>query len=297
MCLLYILKSYLRLEWKHQRYCTLQAITHGVRANIGNVNIVPMRVQYTVAFNLVSPAYGWKAISSVMPQFRNQAKIEIGKDGVTLKLLDISRNEFVSLFWGKDKFDLFEIDNEEEVASVVFYTDDLYKVFKRFDADDRVNLTSPAADSLLIKHDNTDTSFNVRLLDKSTDDAGFVDPPPNQLNSQEFMIDMQVFEKMIADCEVFSAEAAWLDNVDGKLIFTGKSGFGETKGLLIQNFDEEMSNTGFAFEFIRPFLSSVKPFIDSTIKARLTKGKPMMLEIELKNVGTMKYFVSPRRVD
>ncbi len=65
-----------------------------------------------MTFKVTSTAFGWKAISSILPQFREQATFEITQEGIVFKLLDASRNSYMNMEWNKDKFKSFNVEGE-----------------------------------------------------------------------------------------------------------------------------------------------------------------------------------------
>jgi len=244
-----------------------------------------------MGFRLVSSAFGWKAITSILPQFREQSTFEVTQEGVKFKLLDASRNSFMSMDWNKDKFKSYLLEGESK--KVQFYTNDIEKIMKRFSNEDVVIVSTTATNTLLFEKEGTETSFDARLIVES-DESGYMELPAKVPIETRFGIEVKVLEKMIADSEVFDCEEAWFHNVDGKLIFTGKSGSGESNGMLLENFDIEIKDTAFRFEYLKPFINSIKPFAEPVIQAGISEAKPLLLDVEIKNVGIVKFLLAPK---
>lgn len=244
-----------------------------------------------MTFKITSTAFGWKALSSILPQFREQATFEVTKEGISFKLLDASRNSYMNMEWSKDKFKEFFVDGESH--KVQFYTNDVEKIMKRFSADDVITISSTPKNTLLFEKVGTKTSFDLRLVVESAD-SGFMDAPTKISMDQRFAIEIKVLEKMIADSEVFDAEEAKFQNIGGKLVFSGKSANGEATGELLQSFNKEIKDTSFAFEFLKPFISSIKSVAEPIIQAGIEERKPLLLDVEIKDVGIIHYLLAPK---
>lgn len=246
-----------------------------------------------MTFKLVSSANGWKALSTTLAQFRPEVSFIIKPEGLSFVTIDASRNQFIIMDWNKDKFKAYDI---QESTRITFYSQMMEKIFKRFSYDDEIIIEEQNKNTITFTKVGSNTSYELKRLNP-TDDDGFSDKLPDPGHQDKrFEIQIKDIETMIGDSEVFNAEEVWLENIDGKLVFSGLGESGTTTGMLVEKFDEEIKGTGYSFEYIKPFINGIKPFAEPAVQAGIGNRKPLLLELEIKDAGTLKYILGPRMV-
>lgn len=239
-------------------------------------------------FKLKCKARGFKAIASAMTSFLDEATIVFKPEGIRINLLDASRKEFFSLDWNADKFEEYNVSQERKIS---FYVNTFYNIFKRFSNDDEITIEATQRNSILITQLKTKREFDCNLVNTDKDS----DKLPHVPYEGEFELTMSQFEEMISDSEVFQAEEAWFISKNGQLWFEGKEDAGVARGILLENYNQEIKNTAFRFEYIKPFLQSIKPYVDEKIKVQVATTKPIHLTLNLgEEIGVMEYYLAPK---
>jgi len=234
-------------------------------------------------------AKGFKAIASALTSFLDEATLVFTPEGIKLSLLDNSRKELIVLNWNAEKFEEYRVVDDKKIS---FFVNTFHDIFKRFDVDDEVTIEATNnKNSIIITHLNTNRTFDCKLVNSDKD----FDELPKVPYEGEFEMTIPQFEEMISDSEVFQAEEAWFISKEGKLWFEGKEDAGIAKGILLEDFNQEIKNTAFRFEYLKPFLQSIKPYVDEKLRVQIGTKKPLHLFLDLgEEIGIMEYFLAPK---
>jgi len=108
-------------------------------------------------FSITAKATGWKAIISSLRCVGEAASFVITNEGLEFYCMDASHISVISMKWRKENMEELTLDVENK--TVGFRTDDLDKIFKRFDASDEIDYLV-SADQLVIKQ----RTQNLKLL-------------------------------------------------------------------------------------------------------------------------------------
>jgi len=238
-------------------------------------------------FKLITKAKGFKALASTLTSFVDEAVIILNEEGLKTITLDVSRKEQFVLAWNKEKFEQFDVPKE---FKLIFHVNTFAAIMRRFKEDDDIIVESTKKNSIIFTQPRTKKEFDCNLLSNLIE----VDRKLDVKYSNEFELKIQQLEEMISDSEVFQAEQAWLISKDGKLCYEGKEDAGTAKGVLLEDYNEDISNTAFRFEYLKPFLSSIKPYVDEKVKVQVGPQKPLHLVLDLgEGIGFMEYFLAP----
>lgn len=239
-------------------------------------------------FKIRTKAKGFKAIAGALSSFIDEATITLTPEGLKICLLDASRKEMIYFVWAKEKFEQYEVSKEIELT---FYVNSLVAIFKRFAVDDEVLIDSTTRGTVIFTQPKTEKQFDCHLIASNK-------PPDKKLEVSymgEFNLTMEQLEEMISDSEVFDAEEAWFESENNKLVFKGRGDAGVTTGILLKEYNEEIKNTAFRFEYLKPFLTSMKPYVKENIVTQIGPQKPLHLYLDLgEEIGTMEYFLAPK---
>lgn len=240
--------------------------------------------QQIKVFKLVTKAKGFKALGAAFSTLVDEATIHLTPEGISVALMDISHKEMFHFLWGKEKFSEYDV---KEKIELTFHVNTFIAIFRRFNNDDNVIMESTSKNTVIFKQVRTQKEFDCNLI---------VSPQPLAPNlnisyNGEFILELTKLEEMISDSEVFGAEEAWFESENGKLIYRGIGEYaGQAKGILLEQYQEEISNTAYRFEYLKPFLTSMKPFIDEQIKVQIGKQRPIHLTLNLgDDIGVMEY--------
>ncbi len=239
-------------------------------------------------FKIKTKAKGFKALAGALSSFIDEATITLTPEGINVGLLDASRKEGLYLTWPKEKFEQYEVS---QVTPLTFYVNSLIAIFKRFSVDEDVLIDSTTRGTVLFTQPTTEKQFDCHLIADNR-------PTEKMMNvayEGKFNMTMTQLEEMISDSEVFDAEEAWFESEGSKLVFKGKGDAGVTTGILIKEYNQEIKNTAFRFEYLKPFLQSLKPYVKEEIVVQIGPQKPLHLSLDLgEEIGTMEYFLAPK---
>ena len=239
-------------------------------------------------FKIKTKAKGFKAIAGALSSFIDEATITFTPEALRIGLLDASRKEGLYLTWSKEKFEQYEVSQETQLT---FYVNSLIAIFKRFSVDEDVLIDSTTHNSVLFIQPKTEKQFDCHLITDNRPTEKLMDIAYDG----KFNMTMTQLEEMISDSEVFDAEEAWFESEGSKLVFKGKGDAGVTTGILIKEYNQEIKNTAFRFEYLKPFLQSLKPYVKEEIIVQIGPQKPLHLSLNLgEEIGTMEYFLAPK---
>lgn len=240
---------------------------------------------------IISNTTGWKCLFASFQSLRDEAALKFVPElGIVSKTIDVSSHEFSDMIWEKKNFIEFQVDKEKKIA---FNVEQMNKIFKRFDKNDIV-VVELIDNQLSIKKQDSNKEFKSGLVDDVN--SGYKESPSRIGEQYEIKLNIDQLEEMINDSEVFKANKAWLISIDGKLTYKGQGdyGEGEANGVLMDDFKGDISNTAFRFEYLKPFLADVKPYVNKEITVGIFPQKPLHLKLTVENVGTMNYFLAPQ---
>ena len=239
-------------------------------------------------FKIKTKAKGFKAIAAALSSFLDEATITFTPEALKIGLLDASRKEGLYLTWTKEKFEQYEVSKEMQLT---FYVNSLIAIFKRFSVDEDVMIDSTTRGTVLFTQPKTEKQFDCHLINNNTPS----EKPMNVAYVGKFNMIISQLEEMISDSEVFEAEEAWFESEGSKLVFKGKGDAGVTTGILIREYNQEIKNTAFRFEYLKPFLQSMKPYVKEEIVVQIGPQKPLHLTLDLgEEIGMMEYFLAPK---
>lgn len=244
-----------------------------------------------MTFKLKCKSKGLKALFTIIPQFREEASFEVHQNKLKFVTMDASRNQFFTMDWLKENFLEYQYDGDNP-QKITFNTNAFEKIVKKFKSDSDVLFYDTLKSTIVFEEDGSKFKYELRL-NSLTDDDGFTKTPSLPFDNP-FDIDIKDMQEMIIQSEVFDAEQAWLENVNGKLTFVSKGDMGKTEGTLLSEFSGEVKDTAYRFEYLKPFFSSIVAFAEPTLKCVISTAKPMIIHIDFKDVGIMEYFIGPQ---
>lgn len=242
-------------------------------------------------FKIKSKAKPFKALTSVLNVMTEEATINFTDYGIQTKMMDPSRKEMIIFNWSKDKFSQFELDLAgKDKISFSFFVSIVSGIFRRFSNEDEILLESTEKNTFLITNLTNNKKFDAKPIFEAKD----TDNKPNVEYGEGFKIPISKFEEMIADSEVFRADMAWLESSDGKLIYKGTDDAGTATGVLIENFDQKIEDTAFRFEYIKPVMGALKPFVETELLVKLKESSPIFIDFEIGDNFVISYLLAPK---
>ena len=239
-------------------------------------------------FKIRTKARGFKAITAALSSLVDEATLTLTVEEIKIALLDASRKEMIYFLWKKEKFNQYDVSKEMQLT---FNVNTLIGIFKRFSNNDEVIMESTTKNTVLFTNPKTEKEFDCNLIAQNKESEKRLDPS----YVGEFNLTISQFEEMISDSEVFDAEEAWFESENNKLVFKGGGDSGTTKGILLQEYNQEIKNTAFRFEYLKPFLQSIKPYADENIRMQVGPQKPLHMYLNLgEEIGIMEYFLAPK---
>lgn len=240
-------------------------------------------------YKLVAKARAFKAVSSSLLSAIEEATLRIRKDGIFTNTLDASTKEMVGFLWSKEKFSTYEVEfGDAEFVDLTISVKDFNTACKRFEDDVDLTIVS-INESKAVQITDGKKEFVCMTINYQKEFAKEI----KTAYPSSFDIDIKQLIDMKEDSDVFGLDAAWLISEDGKLKFEGKEATGHVKGILLENYDQQISNTGFSFGFLTPFLNTVKAFVDPKLKMELGPQMPLHLILTIPEVTDIHFFLAP----
>ena len=239
-------------------------------------------------FKLVTPAKGWKVVTSSLGVVNDEAVVRIGRDGIECFTMDPSHTEAIGFFWGKENFSVYEAQfNDDGYCDLNISLKTFVASFKRFGSDDEVTLTD-IGNSMLVTNGKKKL---VNSLIASSAESGKNAPKIEYQNKVAMKI--AKIEEVMDDFKVFGIEELRFKSEDGNLVYHGDNESGQVKGIMIEDNTMECNETGFNFTFMEPVLKAIKPFAEPEMTMELLEGKPIRLTFTVTDMMIIQYYLAP----
>jgi|APSaa5957512535_1039671.scaffolds.fasta_scaffold05746_5 DNA polymerase III sliding clamp (beta) subunit (PCNA family) len=242
-------------------------------------------------FSITAKASGWKAIISALKNSSEEAQFEITNDGIKFYGAPPGNAFIVSMLWEKQNLNELTLDAEKIVP---FRTDDIEKIFKRFSVDDIVTV-SQKQDGLI------SITSGKRSWDLRTLYGGAATDSPKEPNFEyaiSFALNPTILKDMLADVAVFAKFVHFVAK-DGVLALESTEDAGKAKSymdILDSSQISEEADTEYSLEYIGDVMSAVST-LSTSVQVSFSHQKPMLMEFEIPNAGTLRFHLGPLLVN
>ena len=245
-----------------------------------------------VLFSITAKAAGWKAIISSLRCVGEEASFVITNEGLEFYCMDASHISVISMKWTKENMEELTLDVENK--TVGFRTDDLDKIFKRFDANDDVRI-SQKDDNPFLHITSKNKNFDVRTLDVDTTNTKLL---PKFNGTVSVSITPDNLKKSINDVSVFANENVHFISNNGMVYLQSSDAAGKCKSNIDSkniNISED-ADTNYDASNIIDIISAIGTLCDN-VTVKFSNRKPILLEFEITSSGIMRYYLAPKVIE
>ncbi len=236
-------------------------------------------------FSITAKASGWKAIISALKNSNEEAQFHINNDGVRFYGAPPGNWFIVSMLWEAKNLNELTLDSEKTIP---FRTDDAEKIFKRFLPDDTVTVSQKQDGYITITSENR--SWDLRTLHEGSASKA---KEPNMDYTVSFTILPTKLKDILADVAVFAKTARFVAE-DGSISLQSSDDAGKAISQIQHNAGSTVSedaDTEYSLEYIGDVMSAVSA-LSSSVKVSFSHQKPMLMEFEINNAGTLRYHLA-----
>lgn len=229
---------------------------------------------------------GFSAIMKMIVTLNDEGCFVFKPEGVDIKCMDVSKFAMVDCFWPKEKFKVYECDEETKLG---INFNEFHKVISRADRKDDITLTLSSG-GLVVKVGES-KKYDMRLLA-----VDYVNPPTPKFNtSANFKMEASNFIGILEDVEIVNRDYVTMESKEGTVKILGHGDTGDCEiasGISSSGDAKSMYSIPYMKNTIKPIQSLI-----SSVDFGFSERMPMKLSLNIDSIGVINYYMAPKAID
>ncbi len=235
---------------------------------------------------------GWKAIANAISTLLEEATFEATSEGLSFRGMDPSHIALVDIQWPNSAFEQYECNGEIRFGVRI---DELSKLLKRANKDDRIEVSIDENTFTLHIYNSYSKKYKLRLIDATASTT----PVPKLALNTKIKLSMEAFREILDDIEVV-ADYITIDANKDRVAFIGKGDAGDVTVTLVKGSEKllelevkEDSKATYSLEY----LSSITKAIGSSaedLTIEFSKSMPIKIEFRAAQMLKINFYLAPR---
>lgn len=236
-------------------------------------------------FSITAKVVGWKAIIAALRNASEEASFKITNEGIRFYGTTPGNWFIISLLWERKNLNELTLDVERTIG---FRTDDFDKILKRFGDDDTITIAQKQENDGYISITAKDRSWDLRTIHSEMINE-LKEPKVDYTVS--FAIPPTQLKDALADVAIFSENVKFVSD-NGTVHLESSNESGKAKTVLTGIVTDQTITSKYSLEYIAVIMSAVCA-VSQSIKVSYSHQKPLLLEFDIINTGTLRYHLAP----
>lgn len=229
----------------------------------------------------------WKPITALLKTLQDEVTIDFTKEGIHFRCMDESGVSLVEFLWTKDKFETYEVEEEQKIGILIT---DFGDIIKRAGSSDKITLEF-TGNSLTIIIGNCKT-YNINLI-------ASVEMPKSVPKSDfniVFKMGLKEFQSTVEDIKIISDFLLFETDKQDILIKAFENTKGKVQIVLpkecIEKASDEEIQSSYSLDYLQKCLSAVSTLVKD-IRVSFSDKKPLKIDLNT-DAGEIHYYLAPK---